>query len=206
MSAELLAKITQEASALSAQEQLELAAHLIEQARLAIDDRTPIRKQDQGPLPTRYRLILDVLLNSPRSYDLVVFDHANELPNPYRGRARLGTSALQVEPGKGRSLHKKQADITAMTGDVCDIIIEEELRPNKEKIDDDIAKISPCKYLWTLGQQFELHDPCLFVLVNDDKFSIRPYTIERVGNLRRVIVCRVEEFQDQYENYYLQNM
>ncbi len=56
----------------------------------------------------RYKYILDVLLNSPRRYDTIIFDHASDLPNPYRSRAHLGTSALQEEPGKGRNLHKKE--------------------------------------------------------------------------------------------------
>ncbi len=157
---------------------------------------------DKGQMQ-RYKYILDVLLNSPRAYDMIIFDHTHELPSPYRTRARRGISALQREPGKGTNLHKKEADVTAVLGGCCDIVIEEELRPTREHVDNDIAKITPCKYVWALGQQFELRAPYLFILINDDQNDIAPLAYPARGNFRRTIVCRVEEFKREYEEYYL---
>ncbi len=154
--------------------------------------------------PLRYQDTIDTLIDSPRGYDLILFDHQEQLPSPYRGIAFRKTSALQVEPGKGRALHVKEADITAVKGEYCDIVIEEEMQPNQEKVEEDVQRITPCRYLWTNNRQFELHSPTLFVLINGNPNRI-PTTVRRnVGCFKQVIVCEEQEFRQLFEKHYLQ--
>ena len=152
----------------------------------------------------RYRGIILVLVDSPIAYDFISFDHTHELPSPYLKIAFRNTSALQEQPGKGQALHKKEADITAVRGDLCDIIIEEELRPNLDKVQQDISLITPCRYLWTRGQQFELRDVYLFVVINDNPNGISQSIREGAGCFKRVIVCEKYDFGRLYQSHYLQ--
>jgi len=151
----------------------------------------------------RYQSIIDVLVNSPRKYDQVFFDHQEELPSPYQGIAHRMRSALQELPGTGRPLQKKWPDITAVKDLGCDIVIEEERRPTQEKVDTDIRTITRCRYLWALGRQFELRRPHLFIVLNDNVNNIPPSVQDNVGHFCRVIVCTVEDFPNKYESYYL---
>jgi len=148
--------------------------------------------------PTRYRAIIDTLLDSQVAYDRIFFDHDTELPNPYMEIALHNRSALQEEPGKGRHLHKKWSDITAVKGDICDIVIEEERQPTIEQIKNDISIITKCRYLWSNGRLYSLRDPYLFILVNDNINNIEYSTEKNVGNFKEVIVCDKNEFTDIY--------
>lgn len=151
----------------------------------------------------RYQGIIDVLVESPRGYDHVLFDHQEELLSPYRGIARRMRSALQEQPGKGTTLQKKWPDITAVKGSVCDIVIEEERRPTQEKVNNDIRTIAPCRYLWTLGREFELRRPHLFIVLNDNVNNIPASIQDDVDGFWRVIVCTAEDFPRMYETCYL---
>jgi len=152
----------------------------------------------------RYQEIIDILLDSSKSYDYVLFDHTHELPSPYREIAFRNTSALQEQPGKASFLHKKEADITAVRGNFCDIIIEEELKPSPDQVQQDISRITPCSFLWTRGRQFELRDAYLFVVIKDNANGISESIREGTGCFKRVIVCETHDFKRLFESYYLQ--
>lgn len=153
---------------------------------------------------TRYQEIIDVLVDASR-YDRIFYDHDTELPNPYRGIALHMRSALQEKPGKGRELHLKWPDVTALKGEACDIVIEEEREPGQDKIDKDISLITRCGYLWADGSIYRLVKPVLFVLISQANGSTRALVRERVGTFKRVVVCAKQSFEEMYVKHYLQD-
>lgn len=165
-------------------------------------EQVKAREFEETSRPTRYRTIIDALIDSPSPYDRVFFDHDTELPSPYRNIALHKRNALQEEPGKGRHLHKKWSDIVAVRGDVCDIVIEEERQPTIEKIDSDISIITRCQYLWTNGRLYSMSCPHLFILVNDNVNDVEYFVKEGVGNFEKVIVCSKSEFESAYAEHY----
>ncbi len=129
-----------------------IASKVAEQATSAVRHGgaaiRPAERREQGANRlTRYQGIIDVLLDSTL-YSRVYFDHDNDLPNPYRGIAFLKEPALQEEPKKGNQYQKKQCDVVGIRNGVCDIVIEEERRPGFGKVDEVIAKITKCGFLW----------------------------------------------------------
>ncbi len=150
----------------------------------------------------RYQDIIDVLLDSPRHYDLVAFDHQDQLASPYRAKAFRNENELRKERGKGAK-HYKEPDIVAVQGKFCDIVIEEELRPRPADVQRDIDITTPCVYLWTRGQEFELKNAYLFVVINENTKHVPERAEERTGVFRGIIVCTTRNFKQLYESYYL---
>jgi hypothetical protein len=149
--------------------------------------------------PRRYQAI-DLLIDSGR-YDLICFDHQTDLPSPYREIAWLNRSALQEQPGKGRPLHKKWPDITAVSHGFCDLVIEEERAPGEGKVEQDIEIITACRYLWAREALYPLRNPTLFVVVTEATLSPSPIVRGKVGHFRQVIVCEEKDFSALYERY-----
>lgn len=157
-----------------------------------------------GTLPvrlTRYQGIIDVLIDSGRYTD-VYFDHDTELPSPYRGIASLNRSALQEQPGKGRALQKKWADVVGVRGSVCDVVIEEGREPATGKISADIETITRCRYVWVDERLLQLSQPTLFILVNS-RYGLSSSVEEYVGAFERVVVCAKSEFEGLFRQYCL---
>ena len=149
----------------------------------------------------RYQKIIDTLIDTG-SYDKIYFDHETELDIPYREIGYLKHSALQEKPGKGRGLHKKRADICAVKDGFVKVIIEEERKATEDKVWKDIDIISECMYLWTDGELFPFDNLCtLFVILNNNINNIPERVDSSVGNLRYVIVCRIDRFPDLYNQY-----
>lgn len=161
------------------------------------------RKFEEANIPTRYRAIVDTLIDSPLPYDRVFFDRDTELPSPYRSIALRKRNALQEEPGKGRPLHKKWSDVVAVRGDVCDIVIEEERQPTTEKIESDISIVTRCRYVWTNGRLYTMSNPYLFILVYENVNDVEYFDKENVGNFEKVIVCGKGEFEDAFTKHYI---
>ncbi|NJD53845.1 MAG: hypothetical protein FIB07_13370 [Candidatus Methanoperedens sp.] len=150
---------------------------------------------------TRYQPIIDVLINSG-VYDIVYFDHETELPIPYRNIGFLKRNALQEQSGKGRVLHKKWPDVCGISNDKLKIIIEEERKPPNNTIEEDINIISKCKYLWVDNKEFPFDPECtLFILLYNNINSIPENVIENKGNLKRIVVCDKQLFEQKYTQY-----
>ena len=152
---------------------------------------------------TRYQEVIDVLIDSSL-YSQIFFDHDTELPSPYRKIALHKRNALQEEQGKGWHLQKKRPDVVGVKNDICDIIIEEERQPTSEKINNDIHLITKCKYLWANGRLYDLGNPSLFILINENVNNLNNSIRENIGTFKKVIVCDKNEFEDMYEMYYLE--
>jgi len=150
--------------------------------------------------PHRYQAIIDLLIDSGR-YEMICFDHQTDLPSPYRDIAWLNRSALQEQPGKGRHLHKKWPDITAVSRGVCDLVIEEERAPGPDKINRDIEIITACRYLWARNQLYPLRNPTLFVVATEVSLNPSPEIHGRVGHFGQVIVCEEKDFAALYHRY-----
>ncbi len=165
-------------------------------------NRSSVAPKFVVPRLTRYQGIIDVLLDSG-CFNWVFFDHDTELPDPYRGRALRKRNALQEDPGKGRSLHKKWADVVGVRGRSCDIVIEEERMPAAGKIEVEVGIITRCRYLWTDGRQFALTKPYLFVVIDGEGYESMPSVRERVGTFDKVIVCRKIDFGEMFRRHYL---
>jgi hypothetical protein len=169
---------------------------------MKIQEEKENKQFEETDRPTRYRTIIDTLRDSKSPYDLIFYDHDTELPNPYRETALHKRSALQEEPGKGRGLHKKWSDVTAVRGDICDIVIEEDRQPTPEQIISEISIITKCNYLWTNNRLYTLTNPYLFILVNDNINNVEYSVEESIGNFRKVIVCNKSDFAEMYEKHY----
>ncbi len=113
-------------------------------------------------------------------------------------------NALQENPGKGKHLHKKRPDVVAVKDDTCDIIIEEERQPTIEKINDDIRIITKCKFLWTNRKLYDLADPYLFILINENVNNLGNSVRDSVGTFKKVVICNKDEFEGMYETHYLE--
>jgi hypothetical protein len=156
-----------------------------------------------GPRLTRYQGILDVMIDSGL-YSLAYFDHDTELPSPYRRIAHHKRSALQEQPGMGRTYHKKWPDVVGVRGDTCSLVVEEEREPSAGKVEQDIAIITRCRYVWINGRLVTLSQPTLFILVNS-QYGVRSSVRSNVGNFRRVVVCAKSEFESMFRQHCLSN-
>jgi hypothetical protein len=150
---------------------------------------------------TRYQGIIDVLIDSGR-YTEVYFDHDTELPHPYRRIGFRNRCALQEQPGKGRSLHKKWADVVGVRGSASDIVIEEEREPAAGKVGQDIAIITKCRYVWVDERLLPLSQPSLFILL-DSRYHVGGSVKECVGTFERVVVCAKSEFESMFRRLVL---
>jgi len=150
---------------------------------------------------TRYQPIIDVLIDSG-VYEKIYFDHETELQIPYRKIGFLKRNALQEQSGKGTKFHKKRPDVCGIKNNKLKIIVEEERKPARSKIEEDIEKISKCKYLWTDGNEFDLDPDCvLFILLYNNINSVQERVVENKGNLKRIVVCDKESFSEKYDCY-----
>ena len=113
-------------------------------------------------------------------------------------------NALQEKAGRGSHLHKKWPDVVAVKNGICDIIIEEERQPTIRKIDDDVCVITKCKFLWTNGKLYDLAEPYLFILINENTNNLDNSVRENIGIFKKVVVCNKDEFEDMYKLYYLE--
>ena len=146
----------------------------------------------------RYQSIIDVLVDD-EDFERVYFDHETELPTPYREIGFLKRSSLQEQPGKGRELHKKWADICAISSGRVKVIIEEERKATDSKVWTDIDIIAKCRYLWADGRTFPFDPECsLFVLLNDNVHNVPERVMRNYGNLKIVIICSKESFRERY--------
>lgn len=150
---------------------------------------------------TRYQPIIDVLIDRG-IYEKIYFDHETELQIPYRKIGYLKRNALQEQPGMGRKLHKKWADVCGIKNDKLKIIVEEERKPTKYKIEEEIEIISKCKYLWSDGSEFDIDQDCvLFILLYNNINNVQERVLENKGNLKRIVVCDKESFREKYDCY-----
>ncbi len=146
----------------------------------------------------RYRSFIDTLIDS-QLYDKIYYHHTEEgLSEPYRNICFKRRIALQENPGKGREKQEKWADICGIKNDKVKIIIEEELKPKKKKIIDDIERISKCRTSWINGNYSFDQNCILFILINNNIHNLPEREIKNKNNLKKIIICTTESFKDKH--------